>query len=63
MHTNSDKIGDKITSHRHPSSPLGQFLKKKEEEEEEEDGEFRPNFELDIDGTVTLYSFSRLCKA
>ena len=24
------------------------------EEEEEEDGEFRPNFELDVDGTVGL---------
>ena len=61
MHTNSEKICDKITSHRCPSNPLGQFLKKKEkkkeeeeEKEEEEDGEFRPNFKLDIDGTVGL---------
>ena len=35
-HTNSEKICDKITSHRRPSNPLGQ-----ERKEEEEDGEFR----------------------
>ena len=33
MHTNSDKI----TSHRCPCNPVGQFLKKKEDEEEDEE--------------------------
>ena len=43
MQTNFGMICDKITSHRCPSNPLGQFLKKK-----------RENFKLDIHGTVGL---------
>ena len=49
MHTNSEKICNKITSHRHPSYPLGQFLKKKKKKKKKME-----NFELVIDGTVGL---------
>ena len=53
-HTNSEKICDKVTSHRLPSNPLGQFLKKKEKKKKKKKKKKMENFDLISNWTLTV---------